>query len=184
MHLFFSFFSGGSQYAGEAQLHGFNADLYDNYTVAANHPNGLVGMSILIQIGQLSNPVLRKITEVLPSIQYRGISFLQYISCKLMQENILFYFSKGDKNKLENVTIAQVLPETYGYMTYDGSQTEPGCSETVTWIIMNRPIYITHKQVNKSDIFCQGKYSKDHIYSGRGVEDMKIGDIFHIVKCL
>ena len=58
-------------------------------------------------------------------------------------------------------------------MTYDGSQTEPGCSETVAWIIMNRPIYITHKQVNKSDIFCQGKYSKDHIYSrwGEGYEN-------------
>jgi len=25
--------------------------------------------------------------------------------------------------------------------------TEPGCQETVTWIIMNRPIYITPQQV-------------------------------------
>ena len=54
-------------------MHGYNADLYDNYTMASIHPNGLVGLSILIQIGQLSNSVLRKITEVLPSIQYRGM---------------------------------------------------------------------------------------------------------------
>ena len=65
-------FLDGSHYAGEVQLHGYNADLYDNYTIASNHPNGLVGLSILIQIGQLSNSVLRKITEALPSIQYRG----------------------------------------------------------------------------------------------------------------
>ena len=93
MHLLV-LFSGGSQYAGEAQLHGFNADLYDNYTVAANHPNGLVGMSILIQIGQLSNPVLRKITEVLPSIQYRGNTFFAK-ACKLMQKgNLLILLLK------------------------------------------------------------------------------------------
>ena len=84
------FFSGGSQYAGEAQLHGFNADLYDNYTVAANHPNGLVGMSILIQIGQLSNPVLRKITEVLPSIQYRGNSFFR-LSVQNLCKKLTFF---------------------------------------------------------------------------------------------
>ena len=54
----------------------------------------------------------------------------------------------GDKQKVQNVTISQILPETTDYMTYDGSQTEPGCSETVSWIIMNRPIYITHKQVS------------------------------------
>ena len=50
---------------------------------------------------------------------------------------------------MENVTVSQILPETQDYMTYEGSETEPGCSETVTWIIMNRPIYITHKQVCK-----------------------------------
>ena len=54
----------------------------------------------------------------------------------------------GDRQKVQNVTISQILPETKDYMTYDGSQTEPGCSETVSWIIMNRPIYITHKQVS------------------------------------
>ena len=50
---------------------------------------------------------------------------------------------------MENVTVSQILPETQDYMTYEGSETEPGCRETVTWIIMNRPIYITHKQVCK-----------------------------------
>ena len=49
--------------------------------------------------------------------------------------------------KIENVTIPNLLPTTQDYMTYEGSQTQPGCSETVTWIILNKPIYITHKQV-------------------------------------
>lgn len=33
-------------------------------------------------------------------------------------------------------------------MTYDGSLTMPSCDETVTWIILNKPIYITKQQVN------------------------------------
>ncbi|KFM76922.1 Carbonic anhydrase-related protein 10, partial [Stegodyphus mimosarum] len=32
-------------------------------------------------------------------------------------------------------------------MTYEGSLTMPGCQETVTWIVMNRPIYITKQQL-------------------------------------
>ena len=60
---------------------------------------------------------------------------------------------RGDKKKLENVTISNFLPETIGYMTYEGSQTAPGCSEVVNWIIINKPIYITQKQVCVMSIF-------------------------------
>ena len=108
----------------QLQLLGFNADLYDNYTSASRHPNGLVGVSILIQVGTMSNSELRKITDAAISVQYRG-----------------------DKKKLENVTVTNLLPDTLGYLTYEGSQTAPGCSETVTWMILNKPIYITQKQV-------------------------------------
>jgi len=114
----------GSQYAGELQFLGYNADLYDNYTSASWHPNGLVGLSVLVQIGQMSNIELRKITDAAASVPYRG-----------------------DVKKIENVTIPNLLPTTQDYMTYEGSQTQPGCSETVTWIILNKPIYITHKQL-------------------------------------
>ncbi len=37
--------------------------------------------------------------------------------------------------------------DTTGLLTYRGSLTEPGCSETVDWVILNRPIGITPKQV-------------------------------------
>ena len=120
----------GEHFAGELQLLGYNADLYDNYTTASRHPNGLVGVVVLIQVGTYSNSELRKITDAAMSVQYRG-----------------------DKKKLENVTISNFLPETIGYMTYEGSQTAPGCSEVVNWIIINKPIYITQKQVCVMSIF-------------------------------
>lgn len=47
-----------------------------------------------------------------------------------------------------------LLPDTEYYMTYDGSTTMPACYETVTWIILNKPIYITKQQVkSKVDKF-------------------------------
>jgi carbonic anhydrase len=37
--------------------------------------------------------------------------------------------------------------------------TEPGCQETVTWVIMNRPIYITPSQLNMLRKLVQGQES-------------------------
>ena len=34
-------------------------------------------------------------------------------------------------------------------MTYEGSITYPGCHETATWMVMNKPMYITNDQVSK-----------------------------------
>ena len=32
-------------------------------------------------------------------------------------------------------------------MTYEGSTTFPGCWETVTWIILNKPIYLSRQEM-------------------------------------
>lgn len=39
------------------------------------------------------------------------------------------------------------MPKTKNFITYEGSLTYPGCYETVTWVIMNNPIYITIEDV-------------------------------------
>ena len=53
----------------------------------------------------------------------------------------------GQSTQINNFSLLKLLPETRGYITYEGSMTEPGCQETVTWVIMNRPIYVTPQQV-------------------------------------
>ena len=52
-----------------------------------------------------------------------------------------------DVVSLSNVTLSGLLPQTEFYLTYEGSLTWPACFETVTWILMNKPIYITVQQV-------------------------------------
>lgn len=54
----------------------------------------------------------------------------------------------GEEVAIKRLSIVDLLPATRYYMTYDGSTTFPACHETVTWIILNKPIYITKQQVN------------------------------------
>lgn len=70
---------------------------------------------------------------------------------------MLYYFTSaiiscifnlvGQQAELKSLSVRELLPGTDYYMTYDGSTTMPGCHETVTWILMNRPIYMTKQQV-------------------------------------
>ncbi|KAK8779733.1 hypothetical protein V5799_018928 [Amblyomma americanum] len=48
---------------------------------------------------------------------------------------------------MKHLSIKELLPETDHFMTYEGSLTMPGCHETVTWIVLNKPIYITKQQL-------------------------------------
>lgn len=54
---------------------------------------------------------------------------------------------------VNKLSVRGLLPDTDYYMTYDGSTTAPACYETVTWIIVNKPIYITKQQVRINTIF-------------------------------
>lgn len=51
------------------------------------------------------------------------------------------------------------LPRSTDYITYEGSLTYPGCYETVTWVLMNNPIYIQTEDVSYT-VEKQNKLSK------------------------
>lgn len=53
----------------------------------------------------------------------------------------------GDEAPVRRLSVRGLLPDTEHYMTYEGSTTAPACHETVTWIVQNKPIYITKQQV-------------------------------------
>jgi hypothetical protein len=49
---------------------------------------------------------------------------------------------------IKTISLYGLLPETDFYMTYDGSTTHPGCWESVTWVILNKPIYVSRQIVS------------------------------------
>ncbi|PNF44141.1 hypothetical protein B7P43_G02283, partial [Cryptotermes secundus] len=62
----------------------------------------------------------------------------------------------GQEVEVKRLSVRGLLPETDYYMTYDGSTTMPACHETVTWIILNKPIYITKQQLHGLRRLMQG----------------------------
>lgn len=63
---------------------------------------------------------------------------------------------------VKRLSVADLLPATHHYMTYDGSTTVPACHETVTWLILNKPIYITKQQVKDNNT----PFSNTTVYLG------------------
>ncbi|KAI3411782.1 hypothetical protein GPALN_001847 [Globodera pallida] len=97
------------RFPAEVQLLAFNSDLYDNFTHAQSEPKGLLGIAIIIDIGDRSNPELHRLTQAAKHIKHRN----QMVRIKRFQP-------------------VGLVPPTEHYVTYEGSLTYPGCFETVT----------------------------------------------------
>lgn len=57
--------------------------------------------------------------------------------------------SADDAFLLMGLNIADLYPDTTRYITYEGSITVPPCYETSTWILINKPVYVTQMQVTE-----------------------------------
>lgn len=75
------------------------------------------------------------------------IQLIALLSSLLMLLILLLLFV-DDAYLLSGLNIEEVYPETASFITYEGSMTIPPCFETATWILMNKPIYVTKMQVN------------------------------------
>ncbi|XP_069999482.1 carbonic anhydrase-related protein 10 [Penaeus vannamei] len=77
------------------------------------------------QVSTQGNPELRILTDAMEKIRYAG-----------------------SWAPVERLSVRGLLPSTENYMTYEGSLTQPPCHETVTWVVLNKPIYITKQQLH------------------------------------
>jgi len=120
-------------FPAEIQLYGFNSDLYNNLSVAREYPGGVVGVAIMVQVKGESPRLehdhmhsgLGHIISKLPSIKY-----------------------SGDTTRIQQLSLATIMPNTADYVTYEGSTTFPGCWETTTWVVMNKPVYISKRELD------------------------------------
>ncbi|XP_026133405.1 carbonic anhydrase-related protein 10-like [Carassius auratus] len=129
----------GQAFSGEVQLIHYNHELYTNYTEAAKSPNGLVIVSIFMKISETSNSFLNRM---------------------LNRDTITRITYKNDAYLLSGLNIEEVYPETASFITYEGSMTIPPCYETATWILMNKPIYVTKMQMHSMRLLSQNQPSQ------------------------
>ncbi|KAK8374041.1 hypothetical protein O3P69_020941 [Scylla paramamosain] len=127
---------GGKAFPAELQLYGYNSQLYRNYTQASSQVYGIVGIALLIQIGDLMTPELRVLLEGVQNITYGGTSVAA-----------------------ASLVVHALLPNTVHYLTYEGSLTEPACHESVTWIIPNKPLYINVAMMHRLRRLRQGNHT-------------------------
>lgn len=126
----------GHFFPAEIQLYGFNAHLFNNLSEAMLQPHGVVAVSIMIQESdraQQETNGLKAITSHLKKVVFRGQS-----------------------QPIHGLNLAEIMPSTNSFMTYEGSTTYPGCWETVTWVIMNKPIYASRSQMRGLQSLLQG----------------------------
>ncbi|KAL3853779.1 hypothetical protein ACJMK2_017292 [Sinanodonta woodiana] len=114
----------GLSFPAEVQIMAYNADLCDNFTQALITPNGLAIFAIFAEIGPVGNEAFT-----------------------ILADNLKYIPSKGQSSWISGLPLVILLPRTTQYMTYEGSTTQPGCHETVTWVIFNKPIYVLKEQM-------------------------------------
>ncbi len=56
----------------QIQLYGFNKELYHNMSEAQHKAQGIVGISLMVQIGDTLTNELRLITSALNKVMYKG----------------------------------------------------------------------------------------------------------------
>ncbi|XP_061611743.1 carbonic anhydrase-related protein 10a isoform X3 [Phyllopteryx taeniolatus] len=121
------------------QLIHYNHELYTNYTEAAKSPNGLVIVSIFMKVAETSNSFLNRL---------------------LNRDSITRVTYKNDAYLLTGLNIEEIYPDTSSFITYDGSMTIPPCFETATWILMNKPVYVTRMQMHSLRLLSQNQPSQ------------------------
>uniref|UniRef100_A0AAR2LC05 Alpha-carbonic anhydrase domain-containing protein n=1 Tax=Pygocentrus nattereri TaxID=42514 RepID=A0AAR2LC05_PYGNA len=126
----------GRAFPGEVQLIHYNQDLYLNYSDAARGPNGIAVISIFMKISEPTNLFLIRM---------------------LSRETITRITYKNDAYLLTGLSLEELFPETSRFITYDGSMTIPPCLETATWILMNKPIYISQIEMQSLRLLSQNQ---------------------------
>ena len=160
----------GRSFAAELQLLAYNWQLYRNFDEAQTRPYGLLAVSILINTIPSPTPTVSPnaidANERLETNgqKSRGSSEppagtkpneSQLHAANEQLERLLGAATNSLKHRgafapLRDLNVSALLPDTDHFVTYEGSLTQPGCHESVTWLILNRPLYIQRQSVSSA----------------------------------
>ncbi|PNI22755.1 CA14 isoform 1 [Pan troglodytes] len=125
---------GGSEHqinseATVAELHivHYDSDSYDSLSEAAEKPQGLAVLGILIEVGETKNIAYEHILSHLHEVRH-----------------------KDQKTSVPPFNLRELLPPQLGqYFRYNGSLTTPPCYQSVLWTVFYRRSQISTEQLEK-----------------------------------
>ncbi|XP_028928605.1 carbonic anhydrase-related protein 11 isoform X1 [Ornithorhynchus anatinus] len=126
-------------FSAEVQLIHFNQELYGNLSAASRGPNGLAILALFVNVAGNSNPFLNRL---------------------LNRDTITRISYKHDAYFLQDLNLELLFPDSFGFITYQGSLTAPPCYETVTWILIDQPLNITSLQMHSLRLLSQNPPSQ------------------------
>ncbi|XP_066124151.1 carbonic anhydrase 14 isoform X2 [Saccopteryx bilineata] len=113
--------------AAELHIVHYDSDSYNSLSEAAQRPQGLAVLSILIEVGETKNPAYEHILSHLHEIRYKD----QYTS-------------------VPPFNVRELLPPVLAhYFRYNGSLTTPPCYQSVLWTVFSRRAQISMDQLEK-----------------------------------
>ncbi|XP_071082394.1 carbonic anhydrase 1-like [Haliotis cracherodii] len=115
----------GKQYSAELHFVHWNATKYSTFDDAADKEDGLAVLGVFIKVGQ-ANEEFKKLTDVMHEVHNPHTT----THVKTMFDSR--YLLPGNVDK---------------YWTYPGSLTTPPCYESVTWILLEEAICLSHTQL-------------------------------------
>ncbi|XP_029466484.1 carbonic anhydrase 7 [Rhinatrema bivittatum] len=115
----------GKSFPCELHLVHWNAKKYSSFGEAAGAPDGLAVIGIFLDTAD-EHPDMNRLTDALYMVKF-----------------------KGTKAQFENFNPTCLLPSEQDYWTYPGSLTTPPLNESVLWIVLKNPIYVSEKQMEK-----------------------------------
>ena len=109
----------------QVQILGYNSDLYDNETTASKLPHGLTAISVLLQVGDMSNVEMRKITKAARNIRYGGritfsiLTFPRKIKRYFERSSFIhltesLFLNLGQTAQIRNFSLLKLLPDFHG----------------------------------------------------------------------
>lgn len=116
----------GKMYPAELHLVHYNADKYADFGAAVTQPDGLAVLGVFLQIGPEDHAGFQTLADHSAKVTCAG--------------------AKAATGAAFNP--ACLLPDdTSRYWTYEGSLTTPPCCESVRWIVFQKEISVSRKQM-------------------------------------
>ncbi|OQR78173.1 carbonic anhydrase-related protein 10-like [Tropilaelaps mercedesae] len=143
----------GFAFPAEVQIYAYNSELYPNSSEARSRAYGIAVVSAFVKVANAKEALPRsgqgflKESKVLkPNLEF-----------KMLTDHLQYIIYKGDSVPLKALSIHELLPLTSALITYEGSLTAPGCEETATWILLNKPLYVSPQQLSAMRKLKQGE---------------------------